>query len=78
MGKTFSELRNDFSFPYNDLIMWAILTRRPEMARCMWLHGEDAMAKGLVAIRLYKAIGRIAEEEYLEVEVANKLREHAE
>ena len=48
------------------------------MARCMWLHGEDAMAKGLVAIRLYKAIGRIAEEEYLEVEVANKLREHAE
>uniref|UniRef100_A0A1I7X565 Rx_N domain-containing protein n=1 Tax=Heterorhabditis bacteriophora TaxID=37862 RepID=A0A1I7X565_HETBA len=48
------------------------------MARCMWLHGEDAMAKSLVAARLYKAIGRICEEEYLEVEVANKLKEYSE
>ncbi|CAI4230091.1 unnamed protein product [Auanema sp. JU1783] len=73
-----SDPSHDFLYPFNDLMLWAILTRRPEMAHCMWLHGEDAMAKGLVAIRLYKAIGRIAEEEYLEVEVANKLREYAD
>ncbi|VDM58226.1 unnamed protein product [Angiostrongylus costaricensis] len=54
------------------------LRKRPEMARCMWLHGEDAMAKSLVAARLYKAIARIAEEDYLEVEVAQQLREYCE
>ncbi|ETN84448.1 hypothetical protein NECAME_17149 [Necator americanus] len=48
------------------------------MAKCMWLHGEDAMPKSLVAARLYKAIARIAEEEYLEVEVAQKLREYCD
>ncbi|XGW23872.1 hypothetical protein V3C99_005801 [Haemonchus contortus] len=68
----------DFAYPFNDLILWAVLTRRPEMAKCMWLHGEDAMAKSLVAARLYKAIARIAEEDYLEVEVAQKLREYCE
>ncbi|WKX88624.1 hypothetical protein Q1695_008339 [Nippostrongylus brasiliensis] len=68
----------DFAYPFNDLILWAVLTRRPEMARCMWLHGEDAMAKSLVAAKLYKAIARIAEEDYLEVEVAQKLREYCE
>ncbi|EYC46003.1 hypothetical protein Y032_0411g959 [Ancylostoma ceylanicum] len=68
----------DFAYPFNDLILWAVLTRRPEMARCMWLHGEDAMAKSLVAARLYKAIARIAEEDYLEVEVAQKLREYCD
>ncbi|KAK6725895.1 hypothetical protein RB195_004302 [Necator americanus] len=68
----------DFAYPFNDLILWAVLTRRPEMAKCMWLHGEDAMPKSLVAARLYKAIARIAEEEYLEVEVAQKLREYCD
>ncbi|VDO37900.1 unnamed protein product [Haemonchus placei] len=68
----------DFAYPFNDLILWAVLTRRPEMAKCMWLHGEDAMAKSLVAARLYKAIARIAEEDYLEVEVAQKLREYCD
>ncbi|CAJ0596278.1 unnamed protein product [Cylicocyclus nassatus] len=68
----------DFSYPFNDLILWAVLTRRPEMAKCMWLHGEDAMAKSLVAAKLYKAIARIAEEDYLEVEMAQKLREYCD
>lgn len=68
----------DFAYPFNDLILWAVLTRRPEMAKCMWLHGEDAMAKSLVAAKLYKAIARIAEEDYLEMEVAQKLREYCE
>ncbi|KAK6023160.1 hypothetical protein OSTOST_11115, partial [Ostertagia ostertagi] len=44
-----SDAPPDFAYPFNDLILWAVLTRRPEMAKCMWLHGEDAMAKSLVA-----------------------------
>ncbi|PAV61018.1 hypothetical protein WR25_04380 [Diploscapter pachys] len=67
----------DFQYPFNDLLLWAVLTRRPDMARCMWMHEKDAMAKSLVAIRLYKAVAKIAEHDYLQVEIANKLREHA-
>lgn len=44
----------------------------------MWLHGEDAMAKSLCAIRLYKSISKLAEREYIELEMAKKLRAHAE
>ncbi|CAD6195640.1 unnamed protein product [Caenorhabditis auriculariae] len=72
-----SEETYEFVHPFNDLLVWAVLTRRSEMARCMWVHGEDAMPKCLVAIRLYKAAAKIAEQEYLEVEIANRLRQHA-
>ncbi|GMT27839.1 hypothetical protein PFISCL1PPCAC_19136, partial [Pristionchus fissidentatus] len=67
----------DFIQPFNELMIWAILTRRPEMARCMWTHGDDSMAKSLCAIRLYKSIAKLAETEYVEVDTAKMLREHA-
>lgn len=40
-----------FAYPFNDLLIWAVLTSRHGMAECMWVHGEDAMAKCLLAIR---------------------------
>ncbi|CAJ0574106.1 unnamed protein product, partial [Mesorhabditis spiculigera] len=67
----------DFAFPFNELMIWAVLSRRAEMARCMWQHGEDALLKCQTAIRLYKSIANLAEQEYLELEVAKTLREHA-
>ena len=42
---------DDFKYPFNDLLLWAVLTQRHELAKCMWNHGEEAMAKALVAIR---------------------------
>ncbi|CAB3409686.1 unnamed protein product [Caenorhabditis bovis] len=74
-----SENQEDFSFafPFNDLLIWAVLTRRHDMAKCMWVHGEDAMAKCLVAVRLYKATAKIAEDEYLDVEESKKLFDSA-
>uniref|UniRef100_A0A1I7UCW5 Ion_trans domain-containing protein n=1 Tax=Caenorhabditis tropicalis TaxID=1561998 RepID=A0A1I7UCW5_9PELO len=76
MDENFEE---DFSFayPFNDLLIWAVLTSRHDMAKCMWIHGEDAMAKCLVAIRLYKATAKIAEDEYLDVEEAKRLFDNA-
>lgn len=59
-------------------MLWAVLTRRQEMARCMWMHGEEAMAKALVAIRLYKSMGKEIVDEYVEVETSNQLKEYAE
>ncbi|VIO96455.1 Uncharacterized protein BM_BM4357 [Brugia malayi] len=69
---------DDFQFPFNDLMLWAVLSRRQEMARCMWMYGEEAMAKALAAIRLYKSMSKEAADEYIEVEVSNELREFAE
>ncbi|CAI2350433.1 unnamed protein product [Caenorhabditis sp. 36 PRJEB53466] len=66
-----------FAYPFNDLLVWAVLTSRHGMARCMWVHGEDAMAKCLVAIKLYKSTAKIAEDEYLDVEESKRLFDNA-
>ena len=67
-----------FKYPFNDLLIWAVLTKRHEMALCMWEHGEEAMAKSLVACRLYKSLSKEAAEDYLEVEICEELRKYAE
>ena len=35
-----SSLSQTFDFPFSELIVWAVLTRRHEMAKLMWQHGE--------------------------------------
>uniref|UniRef100_A0A914E495 TRPM SLOG domain-containing protein n=1 Tax=Acrobeloides nanus TaxID=290746 RepID=A0A914E495_9BILA len=45
-----------FKHPFNDLLIWAVLTDKFEMALCMWENGEEALAKALVATRLYKSL----------------------
>ncbi|TKR95142.1 hypothetical protein L596_009349 [Steinernema carpocapsae] len=69
---------SDFKYPFNDLLLWAVLTRRHQMAKCFWQHGEEATAKALVAIRIYKCMSRQAANDYLEMEVSNELRQYAE
>ncbi|KAM3720978.1 Transient receptor potential channel [Dirofilaria immitis] len=69
---------DDFKYPFNELLIWAVLTKRQEMALCMWQHGEEAMAKALVACRLYKSLAKEAAEDYLEVEICEELKNHAE
>lgn len=68
---------SDFKHPFNDLLLWAVLTRRHEMAKCFWLYGEEAMAKALTAVSLYKFMSRVAADDYTGVEVYNILREHS-
>ena len=45
-----------FEYPFSELMIWAVLTKRQPMARLMWQHGEQAMAKALVASRLYQGL----------------------
>uniref|UniRef100_A0A0N4ZG74 LSDAT_euk domain-containing protein n=1 Tax=Parastrongyloides trichosuri TaxID=131310 RepID=A0A0N4ZG74_PARTI len=68
----------EFRYPFSDLLMWAVLTKRHEMALCMWEHGEEAMAKSLVACKINKALSKEAAEDYLEVEVCEELKRYAE
>ncbi|PIO62340.1 hypothetical protein TELCIR_16111 [Teladorsagia circumcincta] len=48
------------------------------MAMCLWQHGEEALAKALVACRLYKSLATEAAEDYLEVEICDELKKYAE
>lgn len=69
---------DDFEYPFNELMLWAILTQRQEMAYFLWLYGEEAMAKALAAVRLYKCFSKEIANEFLELEVSRQLGECAE
>ncbi|KAK0173426.1 hypothetical protein PV328_006622 [Microctonus aethiopoides] len=63
-----------FDYPFNELLIWAVLTKRQQMALLMWQHEEEALAKALVALKLYKAMAHEAAEDDLETEVYDELR----
>ncbi|KAG8229410.1 hypothetical protein J437_LFUL000931, partial [Ladona fulva] len=65
-----------FDYPFNELLIWAVLTKRQQMALLMWQHGEEALAKALVACKLYKAMAHEAAEDDLETEVYEELRNY--
>jgi len=44
------------------------------MAKLMWHHGEEALAKALVASKLYRAMAYEAADDDLEVEIYDELR----
>ncbi|XP_065218711.1 transient receptor potential cation channel trpm isoform X4 [Planococcus citri] len=65
-----------FDYPFNELLIWAVLTKRQEMALLMWQHGEEALAKALIACKLYKAMAHEAAEDDLETEIYEELRSY--
>ncbi|XP_034245088.1 transient receptor potential cation channel trpm [Thrips palmi] len=65
-----------FDHPFNELLTWAVLTKRQHMALLMWQHGEEALAKALVAAKLYKAMAHEAAEDDLEAEIYEELRSY--
>lgn len=38
-------LHEVFKYPFNELMVWAVLMKRQKMAMFMWQHGEEALAK---------------------------------
>ncbi|KAK7065328.1 Transient receptor putative cation channel subfamily M member 7 [Halocaridina rubra] len=67
----------EFDYPFSELLVWAVLTKRQGMAMLMWQHGEEAIAKALVAAKLYKALAHEAADDDLETEVYEELRSYA-
>ncbi|XP_066585207.1 transient receptor potential cation channel trpm isoform X2 [Prorops nasuta] len=65
-----------FDYPFNELLIWAVLTKRQQMALLMWQHGEEALAKALVGLKLYKAMAHEAAEDDLETEVYDELKSY--
>ncbi|VDL87374.1 unnamed protein product [Nippostrongylus brasiliensis] len=67
-----------FKYPYSELLIWAVLTKRQSMALLMWRHGEEAMAKALVACRLFESLANDASQNYLELEICEELKNNSE
>lgn len=54
-----------------------MLTKRQQMSLLMWSHGEEALAKSLVACKLYKAMAHEAADDDLDTEIYEELRSYA-
>ncbi|XP_041464047.1 transient receptor potential cation channel subfamily M member 3-like isoform X2 [Lytechinus variegatus] len=67
-----------FPFPFNELFIWAVLTKRHNMALFLWRQDEEALAKALVASSLYRAMAKSAEVMNLEAESSGELRRYAQ
>ncbi|VDI37874.1 transient receptor potential cation channel subfamily M member 3 [Mytilus galloprovincialis] len=72
------EAQELFPYPFHDLMIWAVLMKRQQMALSMWQHGEEAMAKSLMAAKLYKAMAIEADQDDLEVDISTELGSYAE
>ncbi|KAL2091960.1 hypothetical protein ACEWY4_011758 [Coilia grayii] len=68
---------NHFPFPYHELMVWAVLMKRQKMALFFWQHGEEAMAKALVACKLCKAMAHEASENDMVDDISQELNHNS-
>ncbi|XP_029112378.1 transient receptor potential cation channel subfamily M member 1-like [Scleropages formosus] len=66
-----------FQYPFHELMMWAVLMKRQKMALFLWQRGEEAMAKALVACKLYKAMAHESSRSELVDDISQDLDNHS-
>ncbi|XP_050965495.1 transient receptor potential cation channel subfamily M member 6 isoform X1 [Labeo rohita] len=67
----------EFVCTFNDLFVWAVLKHRQEMAMFLWQHGEQAMARAVVACKLYRAMAMEAKESNMGDTMAEELKKNS-
>lgn len=66
-----------FVYSFNDLFVWAVLKRRQQMALFLWQHGMQAMARAVVACRLYQAMASEAKESNMVDSITDELKKYS-
>ncbi|XP_055974720.1 transient receptor potential cation channel subfamily M member 6 [Sorex fumeus] len=66
-----------FIYPYNDLLVWAVLMKRQKMAMFFWQHGEEATAKAVIACILYRAMAHEAKESSMVDDASEELKSYS-
>ncbi|KAM6925961.1 transient receptor potential cation channel subfamily M member 1-like [Lycodopsis pacificus] len=66
-----------FKFPFHELMLWAVLMKRQKMALFLWQRGEEALAKALVACKLYKAMAHECSESELVDDISQDLENNS-
>ena len=64
--------------PFKELFIWAVLNNMQKMALCFWKRGEEAMAKALVACKLYFAMAKYAEKRESKDDIIDTLKMNGE
>ncbi|EGW00527.1 Transient receptor potential cation channel subfamily M member 6 [Cricetulus griseus] len=67
-----------FVYPYNDLLVWAVLMKRQKMAMFFWQHGEETTVKAVIASILYRAMAREAKESNMVDDTSEELKNYSE
>uniref|UniRef100_UPI00358EF2B9 transient receptor potential cation channel subfamily M member 7 isoform X4 n=1 Tax=Myxine glutinosa TaxID=7769 RepID=UPI00358EF2B9 len=66
-----------FAFPFNELLVWAVLLKRQRMALFLWQHGEESMAKALVACKLYRSLAHEAKQSDVVDDSSEELKQYS-
>ncbi|XP_014396760.1 PREDICTED: transient receptor potential cation channel subfamily M member 6 isoform X3 [Myotis brandtii] len=66
-----------FIYPYNDLLVWAVLMKRQKMAMFFWQHGVEAMVKAVIAYILYRAMAREAKESNMVDDASEEMKNYS-
>ncbi|XP_047451936.1 transient receptor potential cation channel subfamily M member 1-like isoform X2 [Mugil cephalus] len=66
-----------FKYPFHELMLWAVLMKRQKMALFLWQRGEEAMAKALVACKLFKAMAHECSESELVDDISQDLENNS-
>ncbi|XP_067445912.1 transient receptor potential cation channel subfamily M member 1-like [Thunnus thynnus] len=66
-----------FKYPFHELMLWAVLMKRQKMSLFLWQRGEEAMAKALVACKLFKAMAHECSESELVDDISQDLENNS-
>ncbi|XP_029311404.1 transient receptor potential cation channel subfamily M member 7 isoform X2 [Cottoperca gobio] len=66
-----------FPYPFNELLVWAVLLKRQKMSLFFWQHGEENMAKALVACKLFRSMGYEAKKSDVVDDTSEELKEYS-
>ncbi|XP_076143886.1 transient receptor potential cation channel subfamily M member 7 isoform X3 [Alosa pseudoharengus] len=66
-----------FPYPFNELLVWAVLMKRQKMALFFWQHGEESMAKALVACKLCRSMGYEAKRSDVVDDTSDELKDYS-
>ncbi|XP_036947969.1 transient receptor potential cation channel subfamily M member 7-like isoform X1 [Acanthopagrus latus] len=66
-----------FPYPFNELLVWAVLMKRQKMSLFFWQHGEENMAKALVARKLCRSLGYEAKKSDMVDDTSEELKKYS-
>lgn len=61
---------------FSDILLWAILANRKELANIYWLNGKNQLMTGLVCSAVLKKLSKDAKHSKEQI-LANDLKEHS-
>uniref|UniRef100_A0AAY5K8C8 non-specific serine/threonine protein kinase n=1 Tax=Esox lucius TaxID=8010 RepID=A0AAY5K8C8_ESOLU len=72
-----SLMTDSFPYPFNELLVWAVLMKRQKMSLFFWQHGEESMAKALVACKLCRSMGYEAKKSDVVDDTSEDLKDYS-